>query len=811
MSIPGLTGLARRVPVAVSVTVKEEQKMMVARFRNAVKFTLSMLVFTFLCPMVRAETASELEEYKRYTQRTEEFNAIQRAADMPEMDVKTYAEWRATWVEAESVAIVQRDNIRSRSEALRTWRNAGVRTSAGEKTTIQEVEAARRDRLWAKSASLLTAHREELAAAREWAELNGFAEQAKLPDGRVEGLVGLRNGVPRYNVTFDAGAADTIAVDEVWPGGSVGVDLTGSNIVLGIWDGGDVLTNHFEFTAGGASSRAIDQDGVSTLPIDAHPTAVAGTMAAGGNASLPAPAESPRGMSYQSELWAYDWIADLESEMNSAFANDVRVSNHSYGEKAGWDVVTVVIGGQPVVTNAWWADLAVSATESHYFGHYDDQCTNTDAVAYGNPYSLPVWAAGNDRDDSAPGPGVPYIVFSNGLAFFSTDPRNDDYFDSGYDTIPDHGIAKNVLTVGAVYKIPGGYSGSGSVVLAPFSGFGPTDDGRIKPDVVAAGADLTTPILYPLYPNDPFYYATSTGNSNSPSYATGTSFSSPSASGAVGLFVSLRDALKPGQPFWASTLKAITIHTADDAETTGPDYKTGWGLMNAERGAALIQQDHDDGGKQYIKEVLLLDGDFIEFPVTATGGVPLKVSIGWTDPAGPEQPEMLDPTNRVLVNDLDVRVVSTSGVTNYPWTLDPANPSSAATTGDNVLDNIEQVIITNPPASATYTVRVTHKGNLVDDTGTTSAQGVSLILSGILPEARTNAAIAEIFTDGSDELLAWPSVVGQNYKVQTDVDLMTPAWTNVSAEISATKTNVLWESGSAPSGEVRFYRLIETN
>lgn len=516
----------------------------------------------------------------------------------------------------------------------------------------------------------------------------------------------------------------------------------------------------------------------------------------------------PKGMAYQAQLWTYDWNDDLVSEMNSAYANEVRVSNHSYGEQAGWGHVTISGG---IVTNCWWGDIAISPNESHRFGEYDEDVTNTDAIAYGNPYSLPIWAAGNDRDDAAPTDGRWYVTFSNTVAIWSNDPRPNDYFQNGYDTITDHGIAKNVLTVGAVYKISGGYGGTSSVSIAPFSCFGPTDDGRIKPDVVAAGVDLTTPVRNPADPNNPYYYVLSTGNTNSPSYATGTSFSSPSAAGALGLLVDLREQLSPELPYWASTLKTIITHTADEAETTGPDYKTGWGLINAEKAALLIQEDYDDGGKQYIKEVLLNDGDYIEFPVTATGSVPVTVSIGWTDPAGTSPAESLDPTNSVLVNDLDLRVINSSGVTNFPWVLDPANPSNAATTGDNVRDNTEQVVVTNPPAEAVYTVRITHKGTLVDDTGTNSVQAVSIVLSGILPESRAQTQIAEFLAAGDDELVGWPSVVGQNYRVQTTTNLLAQSWANLSTEISATKTNTTWGSDTAPDGEVRFYRLEDTN
>jgi hypothetical protein len=46
--------------------------------------------------------------------------------------------------------------------------------------------------------------------------------------------------------------------------------------------------------------------------------------------------------------------------------------------------------------------------------------------------------------------------------------------------------------------------------------------------------------------------------------------------------------------------------------------------------------------------------------------------------------------------------------------LDPSSPADAATTGDNVRDNSEQVYL-DSPASGTYLVTVTHKGTLADD------------------------------------------------------------------------------------------------
>ncbi|HOR77701.1 MAG TPA: S8 family serine peptidase [Anaerolineaceae bacterium] len=759
------------------------------------RLVLTVAVFIGMTT-AQAQSADRTDEYKAEIASIEHFNEVQREADMPEMPISSYEDWLKAKEAAEAIALATKSaapaDTPSKQDQMRQWLNEGIHATGKRPSSQQDVHNERRDRLWAMSAHLLKAREAEMTEARAWVKQAGLAEYGKTEDGVVMGLVGLQDGLPRYNITYNVVAADTISVDELWPGGSSGLSITGSNTLMGIWDGGDVLTNHTEFVAG-ATTRMTDKDGISPLPIDWHPTAVAGTMAAGGSVS------SAKGMAFKATVWAYDWYYDLDIEMNSAYANDVRVSNHSYGQQAGWGTITLT---GPIVTNCWWGDLAISGAESHYFGRYDSYCTNVDAIAYGNPRSLTVWAAGNDRDDSAPPAGSQYVTFTNGTPIWSTASRPHDYAKGGYDTITDRGLAKNVLTIGAVYKIVGGYGGTGTVNMSAFSGWGPTDDGRIKPDVVAAGVGLFTPVRHPGFPSATNYYTTN---------AVGSSFSSPSAAGAVGLLVDLRARLAPQHPFLSSTLKGLLIHTADEAASIGPDYRTGWGLVNADKAANLVQGDHDTGGKQFIKEVTLVNGDYIEFAVTATGGVPLKVTIGWPDPAGAAQPLQLNPTNLVLVNDLDLRVVSASGTTNLPWILNPASPSNSATKGDNYRDNVEQVVVTNAMASEQFIVRVTHKGTLVDDTGQPSSQDLSIILSGIVPETRSELAIVEADFAGGSELILWPSVVGQNYRVQAAVDLLEQVWTNTSAEISATKTNTAWESGITPDGELQFYRLIETN
>ena len=70
--------------------------------------------------------------------------------------------------------------------------------------------------------------------------------------------------------------------------------------------------------------------------------------------------------------------------------------------------------------------------------------------------------------------------------------------------------------------------------------------------------------------------------------------------------------------------------------------------------------------------------------------------------------------------------------------LDPANPSVAATTGDNFRDNAEQMYRADLPISL-YTIRISHKGALQGGT-----QAYSIASSGPLTSQGPPTAVPEI-------------------------------------------------------------------
>ncbi len=274
------------------------------------------------------------------------------------------------------------------------------------------------------------------------------------------------------------------------------------------------------------------------------------------------------------------------------------------------------------------------------------------------------------------------------------------------------GVAKNNLSVAAAFEVLN-YTGPGSVILASFSSRGPTDDGRIKPDITGKGVNMF-----------------SSDNDHDADYLTlsGTSMSSPNVAGSILLLQQHYNDVN-GEFMLSSTLRGLALHTADEAGADpGPDYRFGWGLLNTAAGADVIT---NDGVSSVIIEETLEPGDVYTLSVQSDGVNDLMASITWTDPPGTLLPSGV-PNNRTpsLVNDLDIRISDDGGMTFFPWKLDPTSPTAAATTGDNLVDNIEKVEIGG--ASGEYIIRVSHKGDLTDN-----LQVFSLIVTGIDKEEFT--------------------------------------------------------------------------
>jgi subtilisin family serine protease len=475
-------------------------------------------------------------------------------------------------------------------------------------------------------------------------------------------------------------------------------NLNGENVTGAVVDGGSVLSTHFEFRLS-PQNAAPNRVQVNTSARSAeHATHVAGTMAAAGRR------REAKGMAPSMNLISDDWDDDLRKL--ATLAPSIQVSNHSYGPLAGWHK-------DQQGRWRWWGDRVLSRDEDAKFGKYSSREAQLDEVLFQFPHLLTFIAAGNDRDDG-PDEGtqpLQHLVIDGTLWVTSSEiHRRDGFEDGGLDTIAGLGLAKNAVCIGAVDDI----TTTSGINMISYSGWGPTDDGRIKPDLVANGHHLL-----------------STSNAGDSEYVdmSGTSMASPTASGIAGLLVQLYQRERGTRPT-AAELKAVMIHTATDAGERGPDPVFGWGSIEALRAGRVIAQHLD---AQNFRHILRMDqvkpGETKEYKMTLNGtNDPIKVTVVWTDPAGEANMGGLDDATPVLVNDLDLKLVSPDGQEFFPYSLDRANPKQQARRDrPNGVDNVE-VIERVGPLAGEWKVRVT---------GTRISKGpnqpFALVVSGLRP------------------------------------------------------------------------------
>lgn len=113
----------------------------------------------------------------------------------------------------------------------------------------------------------------------------------------------------------------------------------------------------------------------------------------------------------------------------------------------------------------------------------------------------------------------------------------------------------------------------------------------------------------------------------------------------------------------ASTLKGLIIHTATDLRPfhPGPDYRYGWGLMDANQAADYIKQDFENPYEVRIIEGALAVGTSNTYTFTSDGNDPIRATLCWTDPPGTPIVGSGDVND---VNDVNDGVLDN----NTPWT-----------------------------------------------------------------------------------------------------------------------------------------------
>ena len=481
--------------------------------------------------------------------------------------------------------------------------------------------------------------------------INNYKKNHRSTDFSKFSLQRVYNGIPIFYTTSNDESIVTIRANSLQPNGDLGLALTGAGITAGVWDGGKVRETHQELSG----PKIEFGDGATSF--SAHSTHVTGTICAKGFVSR------AKGFAPQAKAKTYFWDNDT-SEMASFAADGFLVSNHSYGYG---------------ITNSF---------PTARFGYYDQTSADYDQISEVFPYYQIVIAAGNSRNSAL------NQVFSKG----------------GFDMLTVATVSKNAIVVAAVNSVSS-YTGPSSITMSSFSNYGPTDDGRVKPDISAKGVNV---------------YSCNFLTDTTYETLSGTSMAAPAITGLIVLlqqhYNNINNAFMK-----AATVRGLLCYTADEAGASmGPDYEYGWGLANGKEAAKLI---NTNGKTSLLLETSLTDKVIFTKKVSISTPRALSVSIAWTDPVAfgaVVTPIVEDNRATNLVNNLDLKIIDESGKVYFPWKLDPTSLNNPATqNSDNDVDNIEKVFIENAPAGK-YTIQVTNKGSLLS-----GSQDFTLIAAGL--------------------------------------------------------------------------------
>ncbi len=425
--------------------------------------------------------------------------------------------------------------------------------------------------------------------------------------------------------------------DAAWAQGFAGKNQIASMADTGL-DSGDAQNIHADFAGGVTKGFVFGLFGKSWNDPMGHGTHVAGSVMGRGAAS----GGRLRGGAYEAQMIAEGmWSPMLNNLSVPSKIQDL--FSKAYAE------------GARIHTNSWGA--------ARGFGEYDTMASQVDEFMYNNPDMLILFAAGNSGVDK------------------DKDGRIDP------NSIGSPGTAKNVLTVGASENntATGGIQVPISKLrsakdawpaepifsskisdnengIAMFSSRGPTNDGRVKPEIVAPGTNILSNRsqvpganeLWGAYNKD---YV----------WSGGTSMSTPLTAGAATI---VRQVL---QQKWqqvnpsAALIKAVMMHSADDL------FPGQYGMVGKDRGQELLTRrpNSDEGyGRVDMDNVVKLDSATTTlvdnkqgvaqsaqevYQFTANSSFNFTATLAWTDaPASANAAQ-------TLVNDLDLILVTPSG------------------------------------------------------------------------------------------------------------------------------------------------------
>jgi hypothetical protein len=361
-------------------------------------------------------------------------------------------------------------------------------------------------------------------------------------------------------------------------------------------------------------------------------------------------------------------------------------------------------------------------------------------------------------------------------------------------TIGNPSIAKNVLTIGATGR------GTASNTIADFSSRGPTQDNRIKPNVMAPGVDI--------------WSALNTGT-NGYSQMSGTSMATPTANGTVGLLrCYLQEGYYPtGGPvqgdrisyITSALLRSMAMASADPniGSYTVPSYDIGWGRIDAD---SVLYFTGDTRKLIIIDDTMgIATGQYKEQQFRVVSAIPLRVCLAWTDTAAAPN------ANPTLVNDLDLTLIAPNA-TVYKGNKYTSGQSTPNATGRDSI-NAEECARVNAPDTGLWTIRVS-----AHNVATARKQGLACTISGdvvgIAIEAHDVGIAAIVAPVGTVDtgVLVDPRVVASNFGASEETFLtrltigtgyMDTMTITLGAGVSDTLTFAEWTADPAGTYSVR--------